>query len=166
VPFPGFKKNKEKEKEKDKDNKDKEKEGILTKNPGVKNGNLFGDSKESTTPNSKALAKKDKRASLHISVDAVDLSLVDKTSPTPNIKRKSSSVEVVSTNIADGIQLQPFVNGSVIVEEKSESDYIGDGNGNGISDKTNMDGNGVSQRSSIIVDNNTKVQNNMQISQV
>lgn len=167
VPFPGFKKNKDKDKdkdkEKDKDIKEKEKDGILSKSSGVKNGNLFGDNKDSTTSNSKQ-TKKDKRASLQSSVDAIDLSLADKTSPIPNIKRKSSSVDAVSSNIGDGIQLQSFANGSVIVEEKSEIDYTTDGNG--LSDTTNTDGNGVSQRSSIILDHNTKIQNNMQISQV
>lgn len=167
VPFPGFKKkDKDKDKDRDKD-KDKDKEtkdnSSGGKSPAIKNGNIFSDNKESPviTAINKPFMKKEKRASLQTSsVDATDFNLVDKTSPTANIKRKSSSIDVVNTITADIMQLQSFANGSVIIEEKSDAD------GNGIVDAMNTESNNVSQRSSIIVDHNAKVLNNTQISQV
>lgn len=172
VPFPGFKKNKDKDKDKD---KEKEKEGKENAGAGksgtVKNGNLFSvaDGKDglgsTTVSNIKQLTKKDKRASLQSSVDAVDIGLVDKTSPTTNIKRKSSSIDLINSSIgADGIPLQPFPNGSIIVEERIDGHFVADGNG--IADTTNGDGNNVSQRASVIIDHNNKIQTNMQVSQV
>lgn len=114
----------------------------------------------------KQLTKKDKRASLQ-TIDAVDTSLVDKTSPTSNVKRKSNSIDVVnSAAVADGIQLQPFANGGIITEERIDGHFITDGNG--LTDTTNGDGgsNNVSQRASVIIDQNNKIQVNMQVSQV
>lgn len=107
-------------------------------------------------------------------MDAIDVGLADKTSPTV-IKRKSSSVDVVSSTGGDvGLQMQSFANGTVIVEEKSGVDglYAGDGNGTVTDGTSNGDsGNGgsngtVSQRASIILDHSNKIQANMQVSQV
>lgn len=145
-----------------------------------KNGNIFTDGiKESVIiAATKQLTKKDKRGSSAalqaVSIDTSDGTYIEKASPSMQMKRKSSSIDVTSngpiTNI-DIVQLSSFSNGNPVINEEckpsptsANGDYAVEGN---MTD-TNSD------LSSIISEhNNSKpttanstTNNNMQISQV
>lgn len=160
-------------------------------NPGVpstitgtkiqsKNGNIFSDGIKDAViiAATKQLTKKDKRGSSAalqtVSIDATDATYLEKTSPSLQMKRKSSSVEVTSNGPMTSIDLVPlstFANGNPIINEEIKPSPT---SANG--DYTTIDGNLTdtnSDRSSILCDhNNTKsatastANNNMQISQV
>lgn len=71
----------------------------------------------------KQLTKKDKRGSnaalQAVSIDTSDTSYLDKSSPSLQVKRKSSSIDVTSNgpNI-DLVQLSSFANGNPIINEE------------------------------------------------
>lgn len=168
--FPGFKKLKDKEKDKDKadidEDTDKKKKSIgslanvstntstisNTKLQSNKSGNIFSDgAKESVIiAATKQLTKKDKRFSSTAlqttSVDAIDSTYLEKVSPSTQIKRKSSSVDVASNGPI--VQMSTFSNGnSSIAEEKnssSKSNTIStSGNGNTNANGDLIDGSNI-----------------------
>lgn len=141
-----------------------------------KNGNLFTDSmKESVIiAATKQLTKKDKRGSnaTVVSIDASDATYLEKASPSLQMKRKSSSVDITSngpsmTNI-DHVQLSTFANGNPVINEESGKPSPTSANG----DYATIDGNLTdSDLSSIISEHPTvtaatTTNNNIQISQV
>lgn len=145
-----------------------------------KNGNIFSDSIKDAViiAATKQLTKKDKRGSnaalQTVSIDATDATYLEKTSPSLQMKRKSSSVDVTSNGPMTSIDLVPlstFANGNPVISEEIKSSPI---SANG--DYTTVEGNLTdtnSDRSSILCEhNNTKsatastANNNMQISQV
>lgn len=123
-----------------------------------KNGNIFSDGvKESVIiAATKQLTKKDKRVSSSalqaVSMDASDSMYLDKVSPSTQIKRKSSSVDVTSNGPI--VQMSTFSNGnSIIAEEKTSSlksnTVTASGNCN-----TNANGDLVIDGSNIMTDSN------------
>lgn len=165
-----------------------------TKVQSSKNGNIFTDGMKDSViiAATKQLTKKDKRGSnaalQAASIDTSDTSYLDKSSsPSLQVKRKSSSIDVTSNgpNI-DLVQLSSFANGNPIITEE------GGGTGGGVNagkpsptsangDYTGVDGPDTDLSSSMIHgdpttthsnSNNTgnkpasTANNNMQISQV
>lgn len=141
-----------------------------------KNGNIFSDGMKDSViiAATKQLTKKDKRGSSAAlqtaSIDASDATYLDKASPSLQMKRKSSSVDVTlngpMTSI-DHVQLSTFANGNPVINEEGKPSSI---SANG--DYNTVDGNiNDSDLSSMISEhNNSKpastANNNMQISQV
>lgn len=171
VPFSGFKKLKDKEKDKDSGGTN-----TTSKNQSSKNGsilNLDGIKESVIVAATKQLTRKDKKNSMQMSsTDASDGSVyADKASPLLQIKRKSSSVDVINNVPSlDLVQMQSFTNGnSIIVEEKKAIEATADDVVIGIEKSADVLIAQQSQRTSLIVDQNGKASttnNNMQISQV
>lgn len=173
VAFSGFKKLKDKEKEKDKDSGGST--NASSKIQLSKNGSILNmDSmKESViVAATKQLTRKDKKNSLQMSsVDASDGSAyADKASPLLQIKRKSSSVDVINNGPSlDLVQMQSFTNGnSIIIEEKKAIDANVEDIVGGAEKSPDVIIH-QQQRTSLVVDQNGKTStthNNAQISQV
>lgn len=89
-----------------------------------KNGNIFSDGMKDSViiAATKQLTKKDKRGSLQtVSIDTSDTSYLDKASPSLQVKRKSSSIDVTSNgpNI-DLVQMSSFSNGNPVIAEEGK----------------------------------------------
>lgn len=123
----------------------------------------------------KQLTKKDKRGSSAAlqaaSIDASDVTYLDKASPSLQMKRKSSSVDVTNGPLAsiDHVQLSTFANGNSVITEEMKPSSVS-ANGDYAVVETNATD---SDMPTIISDhNNSKpataanANNNMQISQV
>lgn len=150
---------------------------IGTKNQS-KNGNIFSDGIKDAViiAATKQLTKKDKRGSSAalqtVSVDTSDSMYLEKTSPSMQMKRKSSSIDVTingpTINTIDLVQMSSFSNGNpVINEEVKPSPTSTNGDYNTID--TNSDLSSIiSEHSSIkpATTTTTTTNNNMQISQV
>lgn len=147
-----------------------------------KNGNIFSDGLKDAViiAATKQLTKKDKRGSSAAlqaaSIDTSDATTyLDKASPSMQMKRKSSSVEVTLNgplNSIDLVQMSAFANGNPIINEEVKPSPT---SANG--DYTTVDANLTdtnSDLSSIISEHNTSskpattttTNNNIQISQV
>lgn len=95
-----------------------------TKPQSNKNGNIFSEGvKESVViAATKQLTKKDKRNSSTalVVMDATDSTYLEKVSPSTQIKRKSSSVDITSNGPI--VQMSTFSNGnSIMADEKTSS---------------------------------------------
>lgn len=171
VAFSGFKKLKDKEKDKDSGGN----ANVISKNQLSKNGSLLNmdGMKESViVAATKQLTRKDKKNSLQMSsVDASEVSAyADKASPLLQIKRKSSSIDLINNGPSlDLVQMQSFTNGnSIIIEEKKTIDANVDDIVAGAEKSPDVIIQ-QQQRTSLIVDQNGKTStthSNTQISQV
>lgn len=123
----------------------------------------------------KQLTKKDKRGSnaalQAASIDVSDATYLDKASPSLQIKRKSSSVDVTNGPLTsiDHVQLSTFANGNPIITEETRTSAVS-ANGDYVITETN---NTDSDISTMISEHNngkpattSTANNNMQISQV
>lgn len=141
-----------------------------------KNGNIFSDGMKDSViiAATKQLTKKDKRGSnaalQAVSIDTSDTSYLDKASPSLQVKRKSSSIDVtINGPNLDVVQMSSFSNGNPIINEEVKPSPT---SANG--DYINIDSTDTDLSTTIHGDmaqhNNSKpastANNNMQISQV
>lgn len=144
-----------------------------------KNGNIFTDGMKDSViiAATKQLTKKDKRGSnaalQAVSIDVSDtLYLQDKASPSLQVKRKSSSIDVTSNGPnLDLVQMSSFANGNPIINEEGVKPSPTSANG----DYTNVESIDTDLTSSSMIHGDTThstnkpastANNNMQISQV
>lgn len=143
-----------------------------------KNGNIFTDGMKDSViiAATKQLTKKDKRGSnaalQAASIETSDATYLDKTSPSLQVKRKSSSIDVTSNgpmNTIDLVQMSSYANGNPIISEEGKpsptsanGDYI---TGEGNMTDTNSDLSSIISEHSKPATTST-ANNNMQISQV
>lgn len=142
-----------------------------------KNGNIFSDGIKDAViiAATKQLTKKDKRGSTAAlqaaSIDVSDATYLEKASPSLQMKRKSSSVDVTNGPLAsiDQVQLSTFANGNPVIAEETKPSLVSANGDYAVIDTNDTD----SDMPTIMSDHNnskpataSNANNNMQISQV